>query len=427
MVAAAAPRLAAALGALTAVQGIVPLAVGCSPRAGVARRRVGARPRSRAAWLAAAAGVAVVAAALSALASVLSERLSETVRDDVAARIHRQSAAVDLAYYEDPSFHDTLHRAQQEGPSGARRGLALGLAQLARARARPCSPWPPCSRRCAVVGRSPPGRRGARPARPPAVFAAPLRAAARPGARRARRRLSRLASDFAAVGGRVLPLGIGSFLQESWATLRRDLRSRRLALSASRSRADVLAQAFAAAALFATFAYLARQAVSATVSIGAFVMYFGAVQRGLQSLATALLPRYAVGGRPLPAPPRRLPGPAAPAVVDPASPRPFPSPLGAGIRVENVTFRYRAGARPALDGISLEIPAGKVVALVGLNGSGKPHLVKLLLRLYDPEIPAHHRRRSRPAALLLTLMRAATLRFCRTTAASLSRRVTTFA
>ncbi len=56
-----------------------------------------------------------------------------------------------------------------------------------------------------------------------------------------------------------------------------------------------------------------------------------------------------------------------------------------GIRFENVTFRYAAGDRPALDGFSATIPAGRTTAIVGPSGAGKSTLVKLLFRLYDPD------------------------------------------
>lgn len=60
-------------------------------------------------------------------------------------------------------------------------------------------------------------------------------------------------------------------------------------------------------------------------------------------------------------------------------------PVQNSIRFEDVTFTYPGGYRRALDGFNLEIPSGRIVALVGHNGAGKSTLVKLLCRFYDPE------------------------------------------
>jgi ATP-binding cassette subfamily B protein len=52
------------------------------------------------------------------------------------------------------------------------------------------------------------------------------------------------------------------------------------------------------------------------------------------------------------------------------------------VRFENVFFAYEAD-RPILHGISLTIPAGQTVAVVGPSGSGKSTLARLLFRFYD--------------------------------------------
>ncbi len=64
---------------------------------------------------------------------------------------------------------------------------------------------------------------------------------------------------------------------------------------------------------------------------------------------------------------------------------PAPLALRRSIRFESVSFIYPGSSHKALDGFSLEIPQGTVVALVGHNGAGKSTLIKLLCRFYDPE------------------------------------------
>ena len=61
-----------------------------------------------------------------------------------------------------------------------------------------------------------------------------------------------------------------------------------------------------------------------------------------------------------------------------------PSRLTTGVRLEHVSFAYPGTERLVLDDVSLDLPAGAVVALVGENGSGKTTLVKLLCKLYEP-------------------------------------------
>jgi len=64
---------------------------------------------------------------------------------------------------------------------------------------------------------------------------------------------------------------------------------------------------------------------------------------------------------------------------------PPPARLTGGIELRDVSFHYPGAARPLLDGVSVRLPAGAVVALVGENGAGKTTLVKLLCRFYEPD------------------------------------------
>jgi subfamily B ATP-binding cassette protein HlyB/CyaB len=55
------------------------------------------------------------------------------------------------------------------------------------------------------------------------------------------------------------------------------------------------------------------------------------------------------------------------------------------IRLDAVTFRYRIDGQPVLRDLSLAIPAGQVIGVVGSSGSGKSTMAKLIQRLYVPE------------------------------------------
>jgi len=59
--------------------------------------------------------------------------------------------------------------------------------------------------------------------------------------------------------------------------------------------------------------------------------------------------------------------------------------LAASIEFANVSFAYPGGRRPAHRGLTFDIAAGERVGIVGPSGSGKSSIVRLLLRLHDPQ------------------------------------------
>ncbi|MFB7081373.1 ABC transporter ATP-binding protein [Streptomyces sp. NPDC056308] len=65
------------------------------------------------------------------------------------------------------------------------------------------------------------------------------------------------------------------------------------------------------------------------------------------------------------------------------NPRPLP-PLRDAIEFRDVWFRYSPEHAWILRGVTLRVPYGKALALIGLNGAGKSTLIKLLCRYYDP-------------------------------------------
>jgi ATP-binding cassette subfamily B protein len=70
--------------------------------------------------------------------------------------------------------------------------------------------------------------------------------------------------------------------------------------------------------------------------------------------------------------------------------RPVPATVREGIRLDHVSFAYPGTSRMVLDDVSLALPAGTVVAIVGENGAGKTTLVKLLARMYEPSSGSIH-------------------------------------
>jgi ATP-binding cassette subfamily B protein len=72
-------------------------------------------------------------------------------------------------------------------------------------------------------------------------------------------------------------------------------------------------------------------------------------------------------------------------IADPADPVPSdPARVRGHVRFEGVTFTYPGSPVPAVDAVSLDLPAGTTLALVGETGSGKSTLASLVARLHDP-------------------------------------------
>jgi len=65
-------------------------------------------------------------------------------------------------------------------------------------------------------------------------------------------------------------------------------------------------------------------------------------------------------------------------------PRKLP-PLARAIEFQDIIFTYRNSSSPAVNGVSLVVPKGQSVAIVGRNGSGKTTLLHLLERFYHPD------------------------------------------
>ncbi|MDX9953474.1 MAG: ABC transporter ATP-binding protein [Anaerolineae bacterium] len=73
-----------------------------------------------------------------------------------------------------------------------------------------------------------------------------------------------------------------------------------------------------------------------------------------------------------------------PVLTSPENGLPAPAPIRQGIEFRNVSFSYPGASKLVLRNINLHIRPGERMALVGLNGAGKTTLIKLLARLYDP-------------------------------------------
>ena len=331
-----------------------------------------------------AAGVAILNSLFQQIAGLIKESQTLKVTDHMYDILHSKSMEVDLEYYENPQYLDTLHRAQQEGPyrpthivDGLARLGQSGISLLAMVGLLFSFHW---------------------------VIAVVLFAAAIPGVlvrlkysgklyhwQRERTQAERKASYFNWMltgdshAKEIRLFNLGDLFKHRFGNLRKQLRREKLDISRKRSVAELGAQIGATLAVFGSFGFIAFRTIQGIITLGDMIMYFQAFQKGLgylrgmlggvadlyeDSLFLSNLYEFLD---------------LEPKVKAPLHPVSVPCPIQKGIFFENVSFKYPASNGKVLEDISLHIEKGEVVALVGENGSGKTTFVKLLCRLYDPD------------------------------------------
>ncbi len=313
-----------------------------------------------------------------------SETLSLNVSDYIYDVLHKKSIEVDLEFYENPSYFDTLHRAQMEGPHRPAKivnnliSFGQNFVSLTAVTALLVYfHW----------------------SVPLILFAAAIPGVLvrikfskimykwqrkRTETQREVSYLSWLITGY--IHAKELRLfDLGNLFSKQFSSLRKVLRTEMLGISAKRSIYSVFAQGIPLCIMFALLCFIVYRAVHGHISIGDLVMYYQAIQRGLgyfKSLLGGVTSLYEdnlfiayfyefmnIKEK----------------IKDPAFSERMPDTIKRGISFQNVSFTYPLSEKKALDNITFSIKPGEIVAFVGKNGAGKSTLTKLLCRLYDPE------------------------------------------
>ncbi len=146
---------------------------------------------------------------------------------------------------------------------------------------------------------------------------------------------------------------------------------------------------FAGVVISGTIFYAGYQAMHGEIGINHFASFLAAMLLALQPVRN-LTQLWATASSGLSASDRIFAIiDAKPKIVDRHGARDLviaPAPQGGAVRLRNVGFSYRSDASmPAIMDVTLNVAAGKKIALVGPSGAGKSTLFNLLLRFYDAE------------------------------------------
>ena len=327
--------------------------------------------------------VQLLLALLQNYEQLISETQQQLVVDHLSTLLIDKATELDLSYYENATYHDTFHLAQQQAlyrPVQLLQGLAAmlrsGLLLLSLAGLLFYLHWA-----VAFVL---------------FFFALPVAGVKWYYAKRlflwekSRTSLEREAYHVNQIlttepfAKEVRIFGLKLPLKQRFIDVRRRLFFENYRIKRQRAHAGFLARSAEVVAMTLTYAFVCYETFQGRITIGELVMYFQGFQRGLvavQQLLTGAVQLYAnrlfvTHLFDLLRIPSRLQSP-------PGAPPEVPR-LRAAVEVRALSFTYPDTTTEVLHDVNLKFRRGQVVALVGENGSGKTTLVKLLCRLYDP-------------------------------------------
>jgi ATP-binding cassette subfamily B protein len=376
------PRLTLLLGGLTLLGAAAPLAIAFVGKS-IVDAAVAHHRDATLHWVVLELALVVVQAALIRALALVRGLLGARLGLDINVRILEKALTLELRHFEDPDFYDRLTRARREASvrpiSVVTESFQLvqnvltlfGYAGLLVS----FSPWAVLGLLLAALPATLAEMRFSQQA-----FR--LRNWRSPDSRRLLYLEYVLANDDHAK--EVKLFGLGPMLLERYRSLGETFYGEDTQLALRRAGWSYVLSLIGTLTFYGCYAVVAVAAAVGTLTLGLMTLYVVAFRQGQQAFQSILT---ALGGmyednlymsnlfeylaiptvRPLvPA----LPGPAASAER--------------GIRFEDVGFRYPDAEGWALRHVSLFIPHGQSLALVGQNGAGKTTFIKLLTRLYAP-------------------------------------------
>lgn len=317
------------------------------------------------------------------LNTVNNDILTQKLIDYINNLIQTQSGRLDMAYYDNPDYHDTMHRAQQEAAYrpvrildnfvsvfGAILSLSFVLIMLIS------TSWKVILVMILAVL--------------PSFFVKLYKSRKIYAFRRETTQQMRRSHYYGQLlSNRAFAQEIRSFalhehFRKLFVEVRRGLVSSLFRISKRLALYDGLTSVIETGALIVTLLILIRPALTGAITIGSFVMVFEAYRRGqgyMGELVSGISGLYEH---------KLFIGnlyeflALEPKIVSPENPKPFPQSVSS-VEFCNVVFAYPDMKVPALNHFNFTARLGEIAHLQGENGFGKTTALKLLLRLYDPQ------------------------------------------
>jgi ATP-binding cassette subfamily B protein len=325
----------------------------------------------------------IVYVTVKALATLAIENQAQRVKESIDEKIHECAVNLDLAFFESPAYFDTMKRAKDAGPE-APNNVVLNLADITKNGLTLLAigsilisiSWllvpllllfvaPTLAVRIRYADQMYQWRRRQTPVERQATYLSSL-----------------ITEDVPAK--EIRGYGLGGHIRELYTTIRVRLMRERLQMTRSNTFKELATNIMATLGLFACITFLCFSMIKGKISVGDMSLFLIVFP---QSFAILQLMSAGISGLyqnnifinnlfelfDLRA-----------TLREPENPVPVPESENVDLVVENMSFTYPHSREPALRDVSLRVPPGKIIAIVGLNGAGKTTLIKLLCRLYDP-------------------------------------------
>ncbi len=317
----------------------------------------------------------------TAINSIVGEILGQRITDYVNSLLHNKSLELDLTYYDNPEYHDTFHRAQQEA-SFRPIQILLNISDLITnlitfigtiAILASISGFVLLIMILAGI---------------PTLFIKLSRAKMMFNWRKKNTSLFRkgnylgmlMTHRIFAKEMRIFKLG--KHIQNRYRRNRKNILEQTIILLKKQARGNIVSSFFEVGALATAIILLTKKFFLGGITIGGFTVFFGIVQRASTSLNGIFTNLTGIYNNKLFLSNLFEFIDLKPNIMQLENAHPVPK-LKEGIRFDNVSFRYDGGLKNVLNNVSFSIKPGETVLITGQNGAGKTTLINLLCRMYE--------------------------------------------